>query len=249
MNETGRPVLQIRGLRKRLASAGTRFDLEVPDLSFERGRFYGLVGRSGSGKSTLLDLLAMVARPDEVETMVLDVGGERVDLVALLRQGNDAAISAVRLKHFGYVLQSGGLFSFLSVRENLALPMMMAGRSVDTVRIEALAETFDISAHLDKHPSGLSGGQRQRVSILRALVLAPGLILADEPTAAVDEAMAGVIVGELRRLAQQEGATVIMVSHDRELVTAHADMVITLRPERMGENVVRSVVAEPTGIV
>ena len=127
--------------------------------------------------------------------------------------------------------------------------MMMAGRAVDHARIEALADTFEMSAHLDKRPGGLSGGQRQRVSILRALVLAPGIILADEPTAAVDEAMAGVIVGELRRLARQQGATVIMVSHDRELVTAHADMVITLRPERTGENAVRSVVAEPAGMV
>ena len=233
---TARLVLNVKGLTKRLRSSSHRFDLHVPDISFLKGRFYGLVGKSGSGKSTLLDILAMVAMPTTVETF--EVSGERetVDLLEAIKRKDDLLISRVRLEFFGYVLQSGGLFEFLTVRQNLELPKRMAGMSVSLGDTEALASIFEMSDHIDKYPSELSGGQRQRVSILRALSLSPPIVLADEPTASVDEMMADVIVEELKMLAKSRGSAVLMVSHDLDLIKKHSDEVLMLKLEGFSED-------------
>lgn len=240
-------VLRIAKMRKELRSAGSAFVLEVPDLHLEKGRFYGLVGRSGSGKSTMLDLLAMVSRPSDISAYELYVGANAIDLAAMVASDDDKQISHVRINHFGYILQSGGLFPFLTVRENLRLPFMLSGRGVDDTAIVEMAETFGMVEQLDKKPSGLSGGQRQRVSILRALCLKPDIVLADEPTASVDENLADIIVGELKRLASYNDVTVIMVSHDLELVHSFADHVMTLKPEVIDKETTRTVV-EPAHV-
>lgn len=229
-------------MTKVLHGGGSTFELRVPSLRFERGRFYGLIGRSGSGKSSMLDLLAMVSRPTSVGAYELTTGQETVDLAAIVQSDDDRMISQVRLQNFGYILQSGGLFSFLTVKENLRLPFMLAGRAVDEAKIKHLVDLCDMSAQLAKKPSDLSGGQRQRVSILRALCLGPNIVLADEPTASVDENMAELIVAELKRLALSNNVTVIMVSHDIDLVTKFADETITLRPEVIKPGSVLSVV-------
>ncbi|MER9554336.1 ABC transporter ATP-binding protein [Mesorhizobium sp. M0323] len=236
-------VLNIQGMTKRLESGGSQFILEIPELNLRRGRFYGLVGRSGSGKSTLLDLLAMVARPSEVNRYELRVDDKTIDLSRMLLNGEDREISRVRLAHFGYILQSGGLFSFLTVRENLQLPFMLDNRPADQAFIERLVELYDMKGQLDKKPSSLSGGQRQRVSILRSLCLSPDIILADEPTASVDENLADKIIGEMKRLAASTKATVIMVSHDLDLVKAFADEVITLKPRYESSQITRTVIS------
>ncbi len=229
------PVLTVRGLEKVLRSSTHRFDLRVPEVSLEQGRFYGLVGKSGSGKSTMLDILAMVSMPTAVEIFEVKDSRGPVNIARLLQRGDDQGISRVRLEFFGYVLQSGGLFEFLTVRQNLNLPRRLAGAAAAPGETEALARTFDMNEHIDKFPSELSGGQRQRVSILRALSLAPAIVLADEPTASVDETMADVIVGELKSLAQSRGSTVLMVSHDLDLIGSHADEVLSLRAEAVAE--------------
>ena len=233
-------VLRLTGLRKELVSPAHRFDLEIEELTLERGGFYGLVGKSGSGKSTLLDMLAMVSQPSAVEAFELYAAGGVVDVAGLLARADDRGMCTVRLACVGYVLQSGGLFEFLSVRQNLELPARMSGRAVTREGTRALAATFEMEEHLDKFPSQLSGGQRQRVSILRALSLAPPLILADEPTASVDENMADLIVARLRSLARRRGSTVLMVSHDLDLIGSHADAVLHLRAEPVGAAHTRS---------
>ena len=166
-------VLQVRDLTKSLKSPSHRFDLIVPGILLKSGRFYGLVGKSGSGKSTMLDILAMVSLPTSVGTF--DVAGAegKIDISHLLDEGDDRRISEVRLKSFGYILQSGGLFEFLTVRQNLELPKQMAGLCITAGETEALAKSFEMVPHIDKFPRELSGGQRQRVSVLRALSLAP----------------------------------------------------------------------------
>lgn len=156
---------------------------------------------------------------------------------------NDAYVSAVRRNYLGYVLQSGGLIPYLTVRENLELPFRMSGLPFNRADIGHRAERFGLTLHLDKKPSGLSSGQRQRVSILRALVTNPVLLLADEPTASVDEQLAKVIVSEMRAMANQQRTTVVMVSHDIELVAAFADDMVRLSPESNGSGAIRSVCA------
>ena len=137
-------------------------------------------------------------------------------------------------------MQTGGLFSFLTVRRNLELPLRLSGRIAYERELEDFAHNFEMEAHLDKYPSELSGGQRQRVSILRALCLSPPIVLADEPTASVDENMADLIVEGLKSLAADQGSTVIMVSHDMELIEKFADDVFWLRPEIIAKNHIRS---------
>lgn len=223
-------TLTVSGLVKTLESAANRFDLHVPSVKLDRGKFYGLVGKSGSGKSTMLDILAMVAIPTAVEIFQVSSEQGQIDIVSLLENKNDKEICRVRLNYFGYILQTGGLFPFLTVRQNLDLPRKMAGHSISNGETESFADVFDMAEHIDKYPSELSGGQRQRISILRALSLAPPIVLADEPTASVDEMMADVIVEELKMLAKSKGSTVLMVSHDLDLIEHHADEVMTLRP-------------------
>jgi putative ABC transport system ATP-binding protein len=235
-------VLSIAGLRKDLRSASSHFCLELAEFKVRRGRFYGLVGRSGSGKSTLLDLLALVSRPTEVREFRLMVGaaGEAVayNLTAMAESAGpqdaagDRLASALRARHYGYVLQSGGLFPFLSVIDNVELPLRMNGRTYSRARIVELARRLDIEDQLAKKPQALSGGQRQRASILRALAAEPSLLLADEPTAAVDEAMAGIILHELKSLAVEQATTVVLVSHDQALVDEFADEATRLIPVR-----------------
>ncbi len=233
-------ILQVRNMSKAFVSNAYRFDLWIPSFSLEAGCFYGLVGKSGSGKSTLLDMLAMVSAPTSVEKFEFSSSSGRVDIAALIASSDDHAISQLRLKSFGYILQSGGLFSFLTVRRNLELPLRLSGRAARVGELEEMTRRFEIEEHLDKYPSTLSGGQRQRVSILRALCLSPAIVLADEPTASVDENMADSIVEELKSLAADHGSTVLMVSHDTDLIEKFADRVFTLRPELVAENKIRS---------
>jgi len=237
------PVLHVVGLEKSLRSQAHRFDLRVPEISLEKGRFYGLVGKSGSGKSTMLDILAMVSLPSAVDTFRLESSEGEIDISALLKRGDDRRISQVRLNSFGYILQSGGLFEFLTVRQNLELPKKMANKDVVAGETEQFSAIFEMDQHLDKYPSELSGGQRQRVSILRALSLSPPIVLADEPTASVDEMMADIIVEELRTLAKSRGSTVLMVSHDLDLINNHSDEVLMLTPESVGAAHTRSQLA------
>ncbi|WP_024588620.1 ATP-binding cassette domain-containing protein [Aliihoeflea sp. 2WW] len=233
-------ILVLEGLSKVLSSDAGEFELLVDRLALERGKFYALVGKSGSGKSTMLDLLSMVSFPTSVDRFEMISETGTVDLAGLIASGKDADISAVRRTKFSYILQSGGLFPFLTVRENLALPFQLRNAPVPPGYFERFAEQFDMVHQLDKKPSALSGGQRQRASILRALAGEPQMVLADEPTAAIDETMALIVVKEFRDLAARQGATVLMVSHDLDLVGRFADQIFTLKPHVVSPRLTRS---------
>ena len=233
-------IMSVKNLSKKLVSAGGEFELFVENLELQAGRFYALVGKSGSGKSTLLDLLAMVSSPSAIGDFTLFAKGERTDVAGLLSSGDDAELSRVRREAFSYILQTGGLFQFLTVRENIELPFQIQGLTAEPGYIEDLAAQFDMKAQLDKKPSGLSGGQRQRASILRALAVKPAVVLADEPTAAIDETMADVIVAEMKALASQQGSTVVMVSHDTDLVERFSEETYLLKPMVVSSRLTRS---------
>lgn len=224
-------VLAVSNLVKRREQAGARFELRIPQLTLEAGRFYGVAGPSGSGKSTLLDILALVLRPSSVDQFALyksDGAATRID--QMWQRGDERDLANMRKSFYGYVLQSGGLIGFLTVRQNLAVPFQLVGRPPDMTRIRELSAQFGIERELDKKPRYLSGGQRQRVAILRALMLQPRVVLADEPTAAVDQVRARQIAAEFRALALDFGSTIIMVSHDRDLLGSVADRILALHP-------------------
>jgi putative ABC transport system ATP-binding protein len=233
----GETLIDVRDLTMRLGCGAAAFVLEAPMLRIRRGRFVGVVGKSGSGKSTLLDVLSLVAQPTAVGAFRIHTtpAATPVDVGALWARGSDGALAGIRRRHMGYVLQSGGLCGFLSAEDNIALPMRMNGAPDAATRPRALLARLGMAGHAGRDVRTLSGGERQRIAILRALAHDPAVIFADEPTAALDFDTARRAVRLLAELAQDRAASVIMVTHDRELVDAVADDCIVLgKDERAG---------------
>jgi len=191
----------------------------VPQLDVTRGTKLALIGESGSGKSTLLELLAMILMPTEAGAFSFapEDGGPASDLDAIWRARGSDALSELRSRYIGYVLQHGGLLPYLSVRRNIELPRQLLGLEVDGVA-ENLADKLGIAQQLDKLPSALSVGQRQRAAIGRALAHEPPIVIADEPTAAIDPLNAQRIMALLVDLVEALGVTLILATHAHELV-------------------------------
>ena len=239
-------MIRVEGLVKIREQSESVFELHVPCVEVRPGSLVAVVGESGCGKSTLLDVLALVMEPTRVERFEITAvpAAPPVDAAALWAGGHEEALAALRRDHFGYVLQTGGLLPFLSVRRNIALPGSIAdpgGKGVSRERIEALAERMGVAGCLDRMPAFLSIGQRQRAAILRALAHRPQLVLADEPTAAVDKGRARAIMDDMHRLARDEAVAVVVVTHDTDLVAGRADAVHTFDIEQVSDTVTRSV--------
>ena len=202
------------------SSGRSRFELHVPKLEVQRGEKLALIGPSGSGKSTLLDLLAMVEAPSSVERFVFaPAAATPVDVAALLAARSQDKLAALRRHSLGYVLQTGGLLPFLRVRDNIGLSRALLGLPAEPEVTEA-ARALGVVAQLEKLPGALSVGERQRVAVARALAHRPAVVLADEPTAALDPANASIVMRLFVDQADRLGITVIVASHDPERVEA-----------------------------
>ena len=237
-------VYRLTDVVKVREKGGARFELRVPSLDVRRGEFVAVVGPSGCGKSTLLDLLGLVLKPTRAGSFAIRAGDAWLDVAAM----NERRLAEVRRAHIGYVLQTGGLLPFLTVRKNILLPCRLSGRGGGP-EAEALAERLGIADQLGKKPQHLSGGQRQRVAIARALAHKPPLVLADEPTAAVDRPTALEIHRTFKELTAELGVTLIMVTHDVSLAKGAADRFFAFRIERKSpEHTVSTVLeARPRG--
>lgn len=205
-------MIRLDGVRKTRGQDAQRYSLQVDRLHLAVGERVALVGPSGCGKSTLLDLLALVLAPDAAQGFVL--GGE--DVAGLWRGRQLDRLASWRSRHLGYVLQAGGLLGFLDVRGNIRLPRQLLGLG-DDGSVERLAEALDVHDQLGKKPAALSLGQRQRVSCARALAHAPTLLLADEPTAALDPVNAERMMQLLLREAEARQVTCVVATHDEAL--------------------------------
>ncbi len=237
-------VVALHNLRKLREQGDSTFELRVPQLDMHGGEFVALVGESGCGKSTLLDVLALVLRPTEVDRFTIydRAGGRLVDVGAMWRHDEQDGLARQRRELLGYVLQSGGLLPFLSVRRNITLPRRLkTGTAGDVLE---LANRMGIADLLERKPASLSGGQRQRVAILRAMAHRPAIILADEPTAAVDRSRARAIMADFRALAKAEGSAIVMVSHDMQLVEEFADRIFTYELESPSNHLTVSTCSE-----
>ena len=213
------PVFSIRDLSKTRERAGHRFELSIPNLVLAPGDAVVARGRSGSGKSTMLDLLAMTLQPTQCGQFHFAYrGGPIIDVYKLWRQKRQGLASRIRGESVGYVLQTGDLLPFLSVRENIALPIRMFGG--DDSEVNKLATRLGIDHLLGKKPSQISVGERQRAAIGRALVHHPAVILADEPTASVDPVSADEVFSLLLSIARDFGVALIVASHDWERLDA-----------------------------
>ena len=201
-------MLEVKNLKKVYT---TRFGgnkvtaLSNVNFTVERGEYVAIMGESGSGKTTLLNILAALDKPTEGEVIL---EGDNLNKV------NDKSLAAFRRERLGFVFQEFNLLDNFSVRDNIYLPLVLAGEKhqVMSKKLEPIAKKLGIDELLEKYPYEISGGQKQRVAVARAIITKPDILLADEPTGALDSGS----TDELLRLFRQintEGQSILMVTH------------------------------------
>ena len=212
-------VIRLDGVTKAY-QAGAPPALDDVTLSVANGEVAAIMGPSGSGKSTLLNLIAGLDKPTRG---AVTVAGQRIDALG------ESALARFRARHVGIIFQFFNLLDDLTVEDNVLLPAQLAGASRRKARARAaeLLARLGIDKHKDHYPARLSGGQRQRVAIARALVNSPELLLADEPTGALDTAT-GQEIGRLLTELNAAGQTLVLVTHDPALAVRYAARTIRL---------------------
>ena len=217
-------ILKVENLTK-IYGAGNNEVRALDGVSFsvEKGEFLAIIGPSGSGKSTLLHALGGVDRPTSGKVFV---NGQ--DVYAQ----NEEQLAIFRRRHVGLIYQFYNLIPVLNVVENMALPVRMDGRKVNEERLEELLHLLDLEDRKNNLPNQLSGGQQQRVSIGRALMNAPEIVLADEPTGNLDSKNSREIVELLKLSNRKYEQTLIVITHD-EQIALQADRVIAIEDGRI----------------
>ena len=212
------PLVSVSQVTKRYP--GGQAALAELNLDVRRGEAVAVMGPSGSGKSTLLNLIAGLDKPT---SGTVTVAGQRVDALS------ETGAARFRRRQVGMIFQFFNLLNDLTVADNVLLPAQLAGmsRSLARARMAGLLAQLGIAQHRDAYPGRLSGGERQRVAIARALVNSPPLLLADEPTGALDTA-SGEAIGRLLLDLNTAGQTLILVTHSPELAARYAGRVVRL---------------------
>ena len=199
--------------------------LKSVDLDLEAGRTLAVLGPSGAGKSTLLAIVAGLER----------AGAGRVEIAGQdLGRLDEDGLARLRARHIGIVFQAFHLIPTLTARENVALPLELAGAADADDRARAALERVGLGHRLDHYPAALSGGEQQRVAFARAVVHRPSLLLADEPTGNLDRATARLISDALFGYRDETGAAVMVITHD-EALARRADRVVRIEDGRLSE--------------
>lgn len=220
------PAISVSGLGKSFGTGAARtMALEDVSLDVHPGELVLLMGPSGSGKTTLLSIMGCILRPDEGK---LVIHGQ--DVAGL----SDRELCKVRLEHIGFIFQNYNLFPTLRAVENVMVALDLKGVRGAQARDRAaeVMESVGLGSKLDSLPGDLSGGQKQRLAFARALVSDPGIILADEPTAALDSVNGRLVIGLLRDLALTHGRCVVVVTHDNRIFE-FADRIIRIEDGRI----------------
>lgn len=213
------PALAVEALTKRHGSgAGTVDALLGVDLTLARGTFTAVMGPSGSGKSTLLACVAGLEQPTSGRILL-----EGVDVTHF----DEARRTRMRRDRIGFVFQDFSLVPYLTAAENVALPARLAGRRADPQAVRQALSRVGLVDRAGHRPGALSGGQQQRVAIARALVTGPAVLLADEPTGALDSTTAREVLRLLRAAVDDLGQTTVLVTHD-PVAASYADTVVFL---------------------
>ena len=216
-------MLDLRNIHKSFF-IGTPNEFEVLhglNFTVKEGEFVSIVGQSGSGKSTLMNIIGALDRPTSGEYTL-----DGVDI----EKAKDHELSALRNKKIGFVFQTYNLIARTSALKNVELPMMYAGmgRSERTERAKMLLDQVEMTPRMMHKPDELSGGQKQRVAIARAMANDPAIILADEPTGALDSATGRLIMDIFHRLHEEQGKTIVLITHSPEL-SQETERIITLK--------------------
>lgn len=217
-------LVSLRDLSKHYGEGATRVDaLKSINLELRAGEVVGVLGPSGCGKSTLLNVVGAIVEPSSGQ---MTLGSDIVYDGRWLRHD----LRRLRLDKIGFIFQFHNLIPFLSVLDNVQLVLQLAGRPVGEARSRAieLLDYLQIGDRRNAMPAQLSGGQAQRVAIARALANRPSIILADEPTAALDTERAGIVMDLLRKVATERNAAILVVSHD-EKIFGRFDRIVVMR--------------------
>ena len=219
----GEVMIELRNIYKRYY-VGQPNELEILhgiDLTVRKGEFVSIVGASGSGKSTLMNIIGALDRPTEGVYNL-----NNVDVCA----AKDKELSHIRNEKIGFVFQTYNLIPRTSALKNVELPMMYGRKSSSYRRERAkkLLEMVDMTERMEHTPDELSGGQKQRVAIARALANEPSIILADEPTGALDSATGRMIMDLFHKLHREQGITIILITHSNELAE-ETERILTLK--------------------
>lgn len=204
-------IVELKNVSKSFEDSGGRVVLDGLDFTVEEGDRIAIIGPSGSGKSTLLNLVGTLDRPTSGEVLF---GGENLD------GWSDKQLANLRADQIGFIFQLHHLLPQCSVLENVLVPTLASKKfhiSESKERARQLLEKVGLEDHIAKRPGQLSGGERQRVAVVRSLINQPKLLLADEPTGALDEENASNLVDLLIEIGNSEGVAVVMVTHSLEL--------------------------------
>lgn len=213
-------AVQARGLTKSYGHDSTRVEaLRGVDVAFARSRFTAIMGPSGSGKSTLMHCLAGL---DNATSGEIIIGGQN------LTQLNDDQLTTMRREQIGFVFQSFNLVPTLNAKDNILLPLSLAGKKHDREWFNVVIDALGLRDRLTHKPHELSGGQQQRVAVARALLTRPEVVFGDEPTGNLDSRTGAEVLSLMRTSTREMGQTIIMVTHD-PAAASYADTVLLMK--------------------
>lgn len=201
-------ILIVENIKKEYGRKGSKYEA-LKGISFKvsRGEFVGIMGSSGAGKSTLLNIISTIDLPSSGNVYIEDKN------IIKMKQNE---LSDFRRDNLGFVFQDSNLLDTLTIKENIMLPLSLKNEKVSVIesRIKEVSKSLNIESILDKYPNEVSGGQKQRGAVCRAIVTKPSLILADEPTGALDSKSARDLLNSLLKLNRDNDSTILMVTHD-----------------------------------